>query len=401
MHTRRTQYYVAAAVAAVSLALYLPALRNGFVIWDDSNIYDNIRIRSLDWAFFRWAFTDLSLAVYWQPLDWISHAIDYAVWGLNPPGHHLTSILLHAVNSFLVVLLVLRLMRAHGAHERFYQGGAGGIHYHDHTERTVLITAGATGLLFGIHPMRVEAVAWISERKELLYALFFMLSAMAYLDYAEEQGRRETRPASGASSSVRPYILSLVLFALSLAGKPMAVTLPAVLLLLDWFPLKRFRSRKAAVLLLVEKIPFILLSLIVSVMTILPQRDIGMIPTRENVPIITRILVACKALVLYVVKTLMPFDLSPLYPFPKHAEAFSLSIFPRLSSYSALPPPASILQKGVRSWRHSGVIISSRCFPCSALSRLVIIPWPTDSRICRVSGRSWRLALGRQRHGTR
>ena len=151
--------------------------------WDDDlYILENPHIRSFDPAFFKWAFFDF-YAANWHPLTWISHALDYAVWGLNPLGHHLTNNILHAVNTFLVVLLVVRLLEAANPKSRptIRQFTPRHSPFTDHYSR--LIAAATTGLLFGLHPVHVESVAWVAERKDLLCALFFLLSIMAYTSY--------------------------------------------------------------------------------------------------------------------------------------------------------------------------------------------------------------------------
>ncbi|MGC2063252.1 MAG: hypothetical protein WA610_09745, partial [Thermodesulfovibrionales bacterium] len=190
----------------MTFALYLFSLQNDFVGWDDgAYVVNNPFIRSLNGSLLKWAFFDF-YSSNWHPLTWISHALDYAIWGLNPLGHHLTNDILHAVNTFLVVLLVVRLIDACGNHPSPQpspprgegssispplRGGDRGegekkempftIHY-SHSHFT-LIAAATTGLLFGLHPLHVESVAWVAERKDLLCALFYLLSVMAYIKY--------------------------------------------------------------------------------------------------------------------------------------------------------------------------------------------------------------------------
>jgi len=326
MNTRRILYIGSAIISLITLAVYLPALRNGFLIWDDRHlIVDNIHIRAMGWSFFSWAFSTVSLAVYWHPVTWASHALDYAVWGLDPLGHHLTNTVLHAVNTFVVILLVIQLLET-GRKTTENHGPATSL-----TDRRILITAAATGMLFGLHPLHVESVAWVSERKELLYALFFLLSMMAYLTYALGRGTGADHARSGRLSWLKPYLLSLALFALSLASKPMAVTLPAVLLILDWYPVRRLGSLKDIVPLFIEKVPFFALSLGITIITIMPQKVEGTIPTLDWVPFSMRMLVASKALVSYLWKTVLPLDLSPLYPYPRTAELLSIEYFPSVA----------------------------------------------------------------------
>ncbi len=295
---RRVPYYLAAFVSLITFAVYLPALRNDFVNWDDGPyVFDNLHIRSLNVAFFKWAFSSF-YAGNWHPLTWISHALDYAVWGLNPMGHHLTNIMLHSVNTFLVVLLCVRLMEIWK--ERWIPRGVSTFL----NERRMMIAAGAAGLLFGLHPLHVESVAWVSERKDLLCGLFFLLSIMAYVSYR-------------SYTTYKTYIMSLTFFVLALMSKPMAVSLPVVLLILDWYPLQRIRSLKSFGVACVEKLPFIVLSLISSIMTIMAQRTEGAMEMTVVVPLWARMLVAANAFVAYLVHMAAPVGLSTYYPYPE------------------------------------------------------------------------------------
>ena len=321
------KFYLAALVAFATVIVYLNALQNEFAgVWDDNAyIVENVAIRSLNAAFFRWAFLDF-YASNWHPLTWLSHAVDYAFWGLNPLGHHLTSIILHATNTLLVVLLTARLLEA----VKRRSGNEGTPVFL--TDRTVFIAAGVSGLLFGLHPIHVESVAWVSERKDLLCALFFLLSVMAYVRYAKDQGSGSREQGSKGGSSQaglkngftnKQYLLSLGFFVLALLSKPMAVTLPVVLLILDWCPLDRVRSRPALRTVLFEKIPFSALSLFSSIMTILAQRSGESIASLELTPFSTRVLVATKALIAYLGKMLAPRDLVAYYPYPREVSFFS------------------------------------------------------------------------------
>lgn len=318
MNSRRAPFYLSLLAALITLLVYIPALRNDFVAWDDDvNVYANPHIRSLDPSFLKWAFSDITIS-YWQPLTWISHALDYAVWGLNPTGHHLTNIILHSLNTFLVVLLIIRLLEEAPLPDR----------------RFILIAAGVAGLLFGIHPLHVESVAWVTERKDLLCTMFFLLSCVAYTKYAQavriSASDRETA-YSGAKSNAgrglqafrrKPYLLSLAFFTLALASKPMAVTLPVVLLLLDWYPLGRIRSPKNAIAPLVEKIPFLALGFIASIGAVAHKTPAEVISLAE-LTITGRILMAAKALIFYLYKMVLPFGLSPYYPDPETVSARS------------------------------------------------------------------------------
>ena len=250
--SQHARYYLGALVFVLTFVLYLPSLGHEFVEWDDSMyVFDNPHIRSFDLSFLKWAFTGFH-AGNWHPLTWISHAVDYAIWGLNPLGHHLTNIVLHSVNTFAVVFLVMGLIRA--VRERT----SGDESWLD--EKMMLITAGVTGLLFGLHPLHVESVAWVAERKDLLCALFYMLSLMAYTKYAQADSDETRGKEATLLFSDKRYLYSLGFFILALLSKPMAVSLPAVLVILDWYPFGRIHSLKSFWKSVINKLPFIAFS---------------------------------------------------------------------------------------------------------------------------------------------
>jgi tetratricopeptide (TPR) repeat protein len=344
-----SQHAVAGIVALISLLVYLPALQNAFVgVWDDNDyVAENSHIRSLDMAFFRWAFFD-SHSSNWHPITWISHAVDYALWGLNPLGHHLTSIILHAINTALVILLAVKLLET--ARERSISLL---------NDRTVLIAAGVAGLLFGIHPVHVESVAWVSERKDLLCALFFLLSIMAYTKYAvSQQTAAGSRQSEGEGKDEirgkniftdKHYLLALGFFILALMSKPMAVSLPVVLLILDWYPFDRVRSWKTLRSAGVEKLPFITLSFISSIVTISAQSAGKAFQTIDFVPLSMRALVAAKSLVAYLGKMLLPINLFPFYPYPKDTSPFSIEYLSALALI-VFTTAAVIAAKRQRAW---------------------------------------------------
>jgi hypothetical protein len=309
------KYYLAALVGIVTFAVYLAAVNNEFVgWWDDSEyVYDNPYIRSFNLDFLKWAFLNF-YASNWHPLTWISYALDYAIWGLNPIGYHLTNHIIHAVNSSLVVILIMKLLEIY--QERAIRDGSTTF-----IDRPGMLMVGAvTGLLFGLHPVHVESVAWVSERKDLLCALFFLLSSMTYTGYVTS-GTAHEKGMSWFFN--KKYILSLGFFALALLSKPMAVSLPLVLLILDWYPFKRIQSVKSFWSAIVEKLPFVVLSLISSILTILAQRAGGSMGMMVFVPLSTRLLVAAKALVAYIWKMIVPMNLIPYYAYPKEVTVFS------------------------------------------------------------------------------
>jgi Tfp pilus assembly protein PilF len=350
---RNGSYYSVVTVALLTILVYLPALRNEFVYWDDNlYIFENPHIQSLNASFFRWAFFGFHVS-NWHPLTWVSHALDYAVWGLNPLGHHLTNILLHGFNTALVVVLALNLIEA--ARDRGQRNASGFVL----NDRSIMIAAGVTGLLFGIHPVHVESVAWVSERKDLLCALFFLLSMIMYARYAGRvSGEAHGAGSAGETAGTvrfslffdRRYLAALGLFILALLSKPMAVTLPVVLLVLDWYPFGRIRSWKTLWQAGFEKFPFLALSFGSSVLTILAQRAGGAIASSEVVPLPMRLLVAAKSLIAYIGKMVVPVDLIPFYPYPKDVSLASFGYLSALALIVGVTAASVFFAKKQKLW---------------------------------------------------
>ena len=287
----------ALGIFVCTLAVYIPALNNDFV-WDDIPfIAENPWIRSLRLQSLAEMFFSFRVGS-WHPLTWISHAIDYHFWGSNPAGHHSTSLIIHALNAMLVFYLSLLLLARAGGRNGTETWITSGYRW---------IAAGITALLFGLHPVHVESVAWVAERKDLLCAFFVFLSLFSYFSYT-------------ASASKIRYALTLLFFIAALMSKPMAVTLPLVLLLCDLYPLKRIRgplSLKAQVLpLVLEKIPFFAASCISGAITIAAGKSGGALRSLELIPLPLRLLNAVRTPGFYLGKMLLPSGLVPLYPFP-------------------------------------------------------------------------------------
>ena len=318
MKRKNLQYYIAAAVSLLTFAIYLPALQNEFVSADDDGyVFENPHIRSFNAIFIKWAFFNFFTS-NWHPLTWLSHALDYAIWGLNPLGHHLTSIILHAANTFVVALLSIRVINIWEKVETKESPSASS------DGRTMFITGAVTALLFGLHPFHVESVAWVSERKDVLCAFFFLLSITNYLKYVQVRGD-ETGKGQSPSIFLNKYALFTVgSFILALMSKPMAVSLPFVLLILDWFPFKRIVSFKTLRMAFVEKLPLIALSLVCSVLTVFAQRAGGAMKFTEVIPLSDRLAVASQSLIAYLWKMVAPVNLMLLYPYPRAINVFSL-----------------------------------------------------------------------------
>jgi len=203
----------------LTLFCYLPALANGFIDWDDSPLLlRNPHYRGLGLDHLRWMFTT-RLMGHWMPLNWVSFGLDHAVWGMRPFGYHLTNVLLHAINAAVVYALVSKLL--HLSLPALTSDGM-----------RVKLGALVAALTFSLHPLRVESVAWVTERRDVLSGLFFLLAIWAYLRYCEA---RATERRGGRW----PYWAAVVLCGLALMSKVMTVSLPVILLLLDIYPLRR------------------------------------------------------------------------------------------------------------------------------------------------------------------
>ena len=300
---RQIVVLVGLLIFLVTFLVYTPVLNNDFVNWDDTlYVVENQNIRSLDLKAFYWMFTTFH-AGFWFPLTWFSHALDYALWGLNPRMHHLMSIILHGFNTLLVFLLVLRLfLRAHAHHSTSFSKMSKSILPQS------LIVGSVTALLFGLHPLRVESVAWAAERKDLLCACFVFLSLLSYLIYTTPGHQRRR---------LFWFTLSLFLFILALMSKPMAVTLPVIILIIDFYPLKRFKGnspKKISVLL--EKVPFFILSMLFGILTIVTQKAGGAVRNLDELYFTARFSNALKSIVFYMIKMIWPTHLVPFYRLP-------------------------------------------------------------------------------------
>jgi protein O-mannosyl-transferase len=277
----------------------------GFSLYDDTDyVTENPVVQNgLSWAGVKWAFTTWH-ASNWHPLTWISHMADCQIFGLNPGAPHCENVLLHAANAVLLFALLLRLtsLRADAS-----------------ARQSDLIWPGAfAAALFAWHPLHVESVAWVAERKDVLSTFFGLLALLSYTKYAKENCRRS-------------FWFALIFFALGLLAKPMLVTLPFVMLLLDYWPLKRFpisdfppslRSSAASrfpifLRLAFEKWPFFLLAAGSCVLTFLAQHTTGAVATLENVPMHYRLCNAPLAYARYLLKIIWPENLCIFYPLPE------------------------------------------------------------------------------------
>jgi protein O-mannosyl-transferase len=286
---RAHPYVFALLLIVLSIGLYYPVKTHPFVNYDD-NVYvtENTHVQNgLTWDTVSWAFVSYD-AGNWHPVTWLSHALDYQIYDQDPAGHHQTSMMLHALNA---VLLFWVLWRATG-----YAG------------RSFMVAA-----LFAVHPINVEPVVWISERKTLLSMMFFLLALEAYRWYVSKP--RACR-----------YIVVAVLFALGLMAKPQIITFPFVLLLWDYWPLRRMAVAKQLTdsnfpqqsfrALVMEKLPLFAIALVSAIMTMKAQRSSGAVLSLAATPLSIRLSNAIVSYLKYIGKALWPVNLAPMYPHP-------------------------------------------------------------------------------------
>ena len=295
----RKKQLICLALALVTFVAYSPVLNNEFITYDDgSYITENPAVLSgLSWASIQWAF-NVGYSGNWHPLTWLSHMVDVSLFGVNPSAHHLTNLLLHMANSILLFLLFQRMTK-------------------------VIWPSFFVAIVFALHPLHVQSVAWAAERKDVLSTLFWLLTMLVYVRHVE-------RPTKTR------YLLSLVFFALGLMAKPMLVSLPIVLLLIDYWPLGRTKfaqwkkeqtpkkrdatqTRAGGMspgFLLKEKLPFVGLAIVSSVITFLAQREAGAVAGTGVLSPDLRITNAFVSYIVYIGKTFWPSNLAFFYPHP-------------------------------------------------------------------------------------
>lgn len=288
-----------AVAAALTAAVFAPALWNGFV-WDDQfNLVDNPHYRGLGWPQLRWMLTTNrlthpGLGGQWIPVTWISFGVDYLVWGMNPLGYHLTNVLLHAADAALFLLVARRLLA-----RALPSAGA----------PLVDLGAGAAALFFALHPLRAESVAWVTERRDVLSGLFFLLAVLLYLRAVDAEGRVRARRL-GASVGC---------YALALASKSIVMTLPLVLLVLDAWPLRRLgRGRRRVALL--EKLPYLVLAVAGAALAFVAARTGSALSSLASLSWPARTAIAVHSLWFYAWNTFVPLALSPLYEMPARVD---------------------------------------------------------------------------------
>jgi len=292
---RWVSWLIPVLIVLVTSAAFLPALQNQFLRWDDhKNFLGNPHYRGLGWIHLRWMWT--THLGHYIPLTWMTLGLDYVLWGMNPLGYHLTNLLLHAANAVLFYFVAFRIL------------GLGLPDPGDRRQADLVLSAGFAALVFAIHPLRVESVAWVTERRDVLSGLFYLSAILIYLRTCErgERGRGW-------------YWAAVGLFACALLSKSMVVNLPIVLLILDVYPLRRLGGAtgwwsEPARRVYVEKIPFVLLATAAAAIAVMAQLSVHAAASLAQLSVPGRVAVSAYGLSFYLWKMVVPLNLSPLYP---------------------------------------------------------------------------------------
>ena len=286
------------AIVMAVVAVFAIGLRNEFVQWDDhQNLVENFNYRGLGLRQLAWMFTT-TLMGHYIPLTWLTFGLDYVIWGMQPAGYHFTNLVLHTANAVLFYWVAKRLLRAARPAT---------------SERALRAGAAVAALFFAIHPLRAESVAWATERRDVLSGLFFLTCVLTYLRAAAAKGTRRRRLLT----------VSVAAFALAMLAKSIVMTLPLLLVVIDWYPLGRLRPlswshRTRGVLL--EKVPFLLVGLAGAAVSYWAVRHNELLTSSTQYPLPSRIAMALYSLVFYLSKTVLPADLSPLYELPPRVD---------------------------------------------------------------------------------
>jgi len=301
---KQASYLLPGLVALITFVVFSPALRNGFVNWDDwETLVNNENFRGFSWSHLSWMFTTFHLGHY-QPLSWLTFSLDYWLWGMDPFGYHLTNILLHSANAVLFYFLAERLLVMASPPVK---------------ELLLKLAAALAALLFALHPLRVESVAWATERRDVLSGFFLLLTVLSYL---------KAVGAENTGGGGRWLVVSCVLYVISLLAKASGMTLPAVLLVLDVYPLRRlggsasqwFGSGVRRIWL--EKLPFLVAAAAAAGLALTAQQQAGALVSAETHHWVGRIIQALYGITFYMVKTFLPVNLAPLYEIPGDLHLF-------------------------------------------------------------------------------
>ena len=334
-------------VALATCAVFIPVLGNDFVEWDDyENLISNPYYRGLGWSQLRWMFTTFHMGPY-QPLSWMTYGLDYLLWGMNPAGYHLTSLLFHGANAVFFYFISRRLL-AIALPTSINEAGW-------------KLTAGAAfaALTFSVHPLRVESVAWATERRDVVSGFFFLVTIYSYLR-ATSNERGQFAYKSWLSAALGAYVLSLL-------GKATAMTLPVILLILDIYPLRRLdgSSRswwKGQRDVLREKILFAVPAAIFAVIALMGQQQNFALKSLGSFSIESRLAQALFGASFYLWKTIVPVRLSPLYEIPPQFSLRDPAILAGAASTIIITVGLYLLKKrwpaGLACWAYAMILLA-------------------------------------------
>ena len=285
-------------IFVIVFAVFSPSIFNEFLTWDDyGNFTENYHYRGLGLSHLSWMFTTFHKGPY-QPLTWMTLGLDYMLWGMDPKGYHVSNILWHAFNAVLFFILACKIF------SYVLQGPES-----PPRRKMITVMSLASVFIFALHPLRVESVAWITERRDVVSGFFYLAALISYINYFESKSSRKKR-----------YVLTLFLFLLALLSKALAMTLPLTLLILDIYPLKRMSKKqntgKAMLCLLKEKIPFFVLSICFGIVALWGQHITKSVASLEQYSLLDRIFITFYGIGFYISKTFLPLGLSPLYEMP-------------------------------------------------------------------------------------
>jgi protein O-mannosyl-transferase len=295
----------ALALVLAIVAVFAHGLYNEFVQWDDPiNLIDNKNFRGLGWTQLRWMFS-ATLMGHYIPVTWLTFGLDYTLWGMESGGYHFTNLVLHAANVVMFFLLAMRLL------SRALPWAT-----------TLELRAGAalSALFFGVHPLRAESVAWVTERRDVLSGLMFLACVLCYVSATDREGWSRRRRLGGA----------LVFFVLAVLSKSITMTLPAALLIIDIYPLRRLRLAPAEWLsgpgrrVLLEKVPFLIIAAIAARVSYWAVARHEFFTSTVQYPLPARLVMALYSVCFYIGKTILPVGLSALYELPPPTQLFEM-----------------------------------------------------------------------------
>jgi protein O-mannosyl-transferase len=333
-------YLVPVALALLAFLVFAPALWNGFVEWDDDvNLLRNSQFRGLGWPQLRWMVTTILMGHY-IPLTWFTFGLDFTIWGMDPFGYHLTNLILHAANTALVYVIARRLLRRSTSLP----------------EPCLGIAAAVASVFFAIHPLRVESVVWVTERRDVLSGFFFLLAVLTYLLSTEHADRRRRWFLTAAAAS----------FALALVSKSITMTLPLVLVLLDVYPLRRLGGDQgwtgpAARRVWVEKLSFFGLGAAGAALSYYAVYANSFLTPLTQYPWPARIAMTLYSVAFYVTKTALPLGLSPMYELPARLDPWELRFVASALLVAVVTVATLALRRqwpaGLAVWLYYGIVL--------------------------------------------